>query len=122
MTRTVLPGVALAALAAAGLSMMCGSGCRRAAETEPTTTHTVTVEGLQFSPRTLTVREGDRIHFRNTDLMPHTVTATAGQQFDSGLLESGKTWSVRCDRRGETAYFCAFHPTMTGTINVLPRE
>ncbi|MGH8230349.1 MAG: plastocyanin/azurin family copper-binding protein [Steroidobacteraceae bacterium] len=43
---------------------------------------TVTVEGMQYQPQTLTVRRGDRIRWVNKDLFPHTVTAEGGG-FDS---------------------------------------
>ncbi|HET7758209.1 MAG TPA: cupredoxin family copper-binding protein [Steroidobacteraceae bacterium] len=79
--------------------------------------HTVTIDGVQYSPPELTVRRGERIVWVNKDPFPHTVTAAAGQ-FDSGSIAAGASWTFRAAKRGEYAYGCRFHPTMKGTIHV----
>jgi len=40
-------------------------------------THTVTIDGFAFHPPVLTVKQGDTVEWRNSDPVPHTVTATA---------------------------------------------
>lgn len=83
--------------------------------------HVVQIETMRFSPDVVRVQVGERVVFKNADLVPHTVTA-AEQHVDSGTLESGKSWSLTCERPGEIAYHCTFHPTMTGRILVSPRR
>ncbi|MGC1728315.1 MAG: cupredoxin family copper-binding protein [Steroidobacteraceae bacterium] len=88
-----------------------------AAASPRTTTHTVTIEGMQFSPPELTVHRGDRIVWVNKDLFPHTVTA-AGKSFDSGSIAAGASWSYVAATSGDYAYGCTFHPTMQGRLTV----
>jgi plastocyanin len=57
----------------------------------------VSMAGLAFQPRTLTVRKGATVVFDNDDTAPHTVTADQGP-IDSGVLDppaSGSAWPCR---------------------------
>jgi plastocyanin len=81
-------------------------------------THVVTIENLKYSPAVLTIHRGDRVQFRNQDIMPHTATAREASGFDSGLVKQGETWTVTPEREGVTHYVCSFHPVMEGTIIV----
>src|SRR4051812_5577480 len=78
--------------------------------------HTVVIEGMQFKPAALTVRRGDRVVWRNRDLVPHT--ATAAQAFDSRTIEAGGSWTYTARKTGTLAYGCTFHPGMKGTLTV----
>jgi plastocyanin len=79
--------------------------------------HTVTIEGMKFSPQVLTVRAGDRITWRNKDVVPHTATAKGA--FDSGSIAAGASWSHAAPARaGQYGYVCTFHPGMTATVVV----
>jgi uncharacterized cupredoxin-like copper-binding protein len=84
---------------------------RRAAQGE------VLIKGFAFAPRTVEVRAGSKISWRNADPTDHTVTAKDAS-FDSKPLASGKGFVVTFSRPGRYDYFCAIHPTMTGTIRV----
>lgn len=101
-----LPGVliALVLIATAGAA---GQGAR----------HTVTIEGVQYSPAELLVHPGDRIVWVNKDLFPHTATA-AGKMFDSGSIAANASWSYTVTKKGDIEYTCTFHPTMKGKISV----
>jgi plastocyanin len=79
-------------------------------------THTVRIAGMKFVPETLTVRRGDRIVWRNEDLVPHT--ATAAGVFDSGVIAPGRTATRRASRAGRFPYVCTLHPGMKGTVVV----
>jgi plastocyanin len=84
-------------------------------------THIVRIEEMRFLPEKIEVSLGDRIEFKNADLVPHTATAsTPDGGFDSGLIEAGKGWTFVCSREGAFDYRCTFHPRMTGSIRVLP--
>lgn len=82
--------------------------------------HVVSMENMKFSPDVLRVRVGDRIEFRNADLVPHTATAKGSEAFDSGLIKPGETWSFVPARAGKFDYSCTFHPPMLGTVIVEP--
>lgn len=83
----------------------------------PGTRHTVVMEGTRFDPPELTVRPGDTVVWVNRDLFPHTVTAQSGV-FDSGSIAPDKSWKYRVRKVGVLPYFCAFHPSMKGTLRV----
>ena len=78
----------------------------------------VAIEGFAFSPRTVKVSVGDTIKWSNGDAAPHTVTAKSGGDVDSGTLAQGASFELTPDQAGTIEYFCAIHPSMTGTIEV----
>ena len=49
----------------------------------------------------------------------HSVTADDGS-FDSGLIDSGRTFERVFDRAGSYAYHCTPHPFMTARVIVEP--
>jgi plastocyanin len=79
--------------------------------------HTIVIENMAFAPTELTVQAGDKITWMNKDLVPHTVTAT-NKRFDSKLIEPGKSWSYRAQKKGSISYKCSFHPTMNAKLVV----
>jgi plastocyanin len=79
--------------------------------------HTVTIDGVQFSPAEITVHQGDRIVWVNKDPFPHTATAT-NKAFDSGSIAVNASWTYTVTKKGEIDYSCTFHPTMKGKIKV----
>ncbi|RKP44195.1 cupredoxin domain-containing protein [Trinickia fusca] len=76
----------------------------------------VTIEGLQFSPATVTVKRGDTVVWTNKDLVTHTVTADG--VFDSHDIEPNHAWTYVAKQPGRYAYRCTLHPTMNGTLVV----
>ena len=90
-----------------------------ATEADRPKTHVVTMENMQFSPRVLKVRVGDRIEYKNADLVPHTATAKPSGAFDSGLVKPGESWTFSPTTAGTFGYTCNFHPTMTGELTVV---
>jgi plastocyanin len=79
--------------------------------------HTVSIDGTSYGPQTLSVDVGDTVVWVNKDLFPHTVTARTGA-FDSGKIAPGETWRYTVNAEGVFAYFCAYHPTMEGTLRI----
>jgi len=79
-------------------------------------TRTVTIEGMQFAPSSLTVRRGDTVVWVNHDLVPHT--ATAAGTFDSHPIAPNKSWSHVARKAGRHDYVCTLHPTMKATLVV----
>ena len=80
-------------------------------------TYTVTMENMRFQPETLTVTRGDTIVWVNKDLVAHTATSPAGG-FDSGVIQAEKSWRLTVQTKGDFAYVCTFHPTMTAMLRV----
>jgi plastocyanin len=81
--------------------------------------YVVTIENMQFTPQKLTVRVGDRVEWLNKDLVPHTATADA-KAFDSRSIAPNASWKFVAHHTGEYGYDCSFHPTMKGTLTVVP--
>ena len=79
----------------------------------------VAIRDFSYTPKVLTVRAGDTVHFVNRDSEAHTVTVQGGK-IDSGGLDTGDAWSYRFTHPGKYAYFCSLHPYMRGTIVVKP--
>jgi plastocyanin len=80
----------------------------------------VNIQNFAFNPPNIVVPPGTTVTWVNNDRAPHTVTATdpAGA-FDSGTLQPGQSFSVTFTQPGTTyAYYCAIHPSMTGTVTV----
>ena len=78
---------------------------------------TVTIDGFVFKPAVVTVNRGDRVVWKNADLVPHTATAgDAG--LDSGPIVTGATFTFTATRKGRFGYICTLHPSMKGEIVV----
>jgi plastocyanin len=76
----------------------------------------VVIEALQFTPRSLSVRVGQPVTWRNKDPFPHTVTAAGF--FDSKTIPPGGSWTFTPRKAGDYAYQCTLHPTMMGKLTV----
>jgi plastocyanin len=83
------------------------------------TTQNITIQNFAFSPKTLTVKRGDAVVFKNSDSVTHTVTADGGV-FDSSQIQPGGSFTLDTATlaAGSYTYHCAPHPTMTATLIV----
>ena len=81
------------------------------------TTHTLTIEGMKFTPATITVKPGDTVVWVNKDIVAHTATATP-DAFNSRAIPPGKSWKHAFKVKGSVDYVCSYHPTMKGVIRV----
>jgi plastocyanin len=76
-----------------------------------------------YNPNPIEIKVGDTVTWINNDSSPHTVTSSSKDiNFDSDVLRREETFSFTFDREGEYPYFCTLHPSMVGTIVVLPSE
>jgi plastocyanin len=79
--------------------------------------HTVTIEGMKFTPERLEVKAGDSITWVNKDFLPHSVTAKAAH-LESGDLAPNRRWKLVVRKKGEIDYICRLHPVMHGVVVV----
>jgi len=78
--------------------------------------HTVIIDKMKFGPVPAGVRAGDTIIWANRDFLKHTATAR-DKSFSVEL--SPKTSAKTLIRRsGTIAFYCIYHPGMTGSLNV----
>jgi plastocyanin len=75
----------------------------------------VSIIDFAFEPQTLQVPVGTTVVWTNDGSAPHTVT---GDPLDSGTLSAGDSFQFTFNSAGTFDYVCAFHPQMTGTIEV----
>jgi plastocyanin len=80
-------------------------------------TKAVEIATFKYTPADLTIPPGTTVVFTNKDAVAHTATADDGS-WDSGMIETGKTWSHAFPAKGDYPYHCAPHPFMKGTIHV----
>ncbi len=111
--RWIVTAAMVVALSAAGLAAGRPSTAMAAQDGGAA----VGIVDFAFEPAALEVAAGTTVTWTNQGAAPHTVTATDGA-FDSGRLEPGASFSQSFDTPGTFSYFCAIHPSMTGTITV----
>lgn len=75
----------------------------------------VTMKNMKFVPAKLEVKSGDTVEWTNEDITPHTATSA---KFDSGSIDSDKSWRHTFTEAGDFPYGCTFHPDMKGDVVV----
>lgn len=102
LTRAILTALSLAAVLPATASAAA----------------TVDIVGKSFGPTAVTVAPGDSVTW-NWNSGPHNVHVVSGPQtFDSGIKDTGGTYTHTLTAAGTYAYQCDVHPSMRGTIVV----
>jgi plastocyanin len=77
-----------------------------------------------FDPNPIEISAGESVTWTNNDNEIHDITSgneeeeNMGQEFSSGILSSGKSFSHTFDKAGTYPYFCSFHESMTGEVIV----
>lgn len=79
---------------------------------------TVNIANFAFNPSTLTIKKGTKVTWTNNDSVSHTVTSDSGNLLNSPILAPGQTYSATFTSVGTTAYHCAIHTGMRGSITV----
>ena len=78
----------------------------------------VGIDNFSFGPRVLTVKRGTTVTWINSDDVPHVIVSQRSTFPGSKVVDTDQRYSYRFDKAGTYEYFCAIHPTMTGTIVV----
>jgi len=82
------------------------------------TAYRVAIQDMKFGPTPATVKVGDTIEWVNRDIFRHTATARDGSfAMDLPVGKSGKSVMKHA---GKIAFFCKYHPGMTGRLTVNP--
>jgi plastocyanin len=79
--------------------------------------HTVVIKSFKYEPGVLTIKRGDRVEWKNEDIVPHTVTAQ-DKSFDSGDIPPGRSWRLTANKAGIFEYGCVPHPNMEAKLVV----
>jgi plastocyanin len=83
----------------------------------PQAANEVFIQGMAFSPQTLTVSVNTTVKWTNHDAITHTVTSDTNL-FSSGNIAAGSTYSFQFTTPGTFPYHCSIHPDMTATVIV----
>jgi len=86
-------------------------------ETSTPGVNEVFIQGMAFSPATITVTAGTTITWTNKNAVTHNVTSNPAL-FSSGAMGNGATYSFTFTDKGTFSYSCTIHPSMTGTVVV----
>lgn len=78
----------------------------------------ITVKDVTFSPATVSAHVGDRLMWNNRDIVVHSATAR-NKAWDVVLPVNG-SGKVVLKKTGHMDYYCKYHPTMTGSVDVSP--
>jgi plastocyanin len=78
--------------------------------------YVVVLKDMAFGSLPAGLHVGDTIVWRNEDIFRHTATAN-DKSFDVDL-EPGAEGKIELKTAGDIAFFCRFHPGMTGTLAV----
>jgi plastocyanin len=75
----------------------------------------------RFEPELLTIARGQKVRFSNDEATYHRIfSASAGNEFDVGLLKPGEARDVTLDHAGVVRVYCKLHPWESGVIFVAP--
>jgi plastocyanin len=103
--RILLAAACLFALTAAGLPAAAGPAV-----------HVIRITQMAFDRAPANLRVGDTIEWVNGDIFEHTATAKNGS-FDVDL-KPGASGRIVLKTAGEIAFYCRYHPGMTGVLAV----
>jgi plastocyanin len=110
---------ALALLAAAAVRFAASAAATSTASPAPAPTPAlVTIQDFAFSPATVTIPQGGSVTWKNLDTASHTATDAKGS-FDSGNLDTGKSFTYTFTKAGTYAIICSYHASMHGTVIVI---
>ncbi len=77
----------------------------------------------RFVPNLLAVAQGQTVDFANDDVIWHNVfSVSKARSFDLGMTKKPETKSVTFGKTGVIDVYCNIHPSMVGTIIVLPNH
>ena len=88
-------------------------------------TNYINIQDNSFSPSTLTVANGSSITFLNKTTTSHTIVSADSSTILSPSIASGSFFYVKPDTLSGSLpvninYHCMEHPTVTGTIILIP--
>ena len=118
-TRIRIAAVLTAALIAAAPVTFASGAFAQSADASKGHEYTVTMGAMDYSAMPSGLKVGDTIVWVNHDTVLHSVTAR-DHSFDL-RLNPGQSAKLALTQAGKIPFYCLFHPTMRGTLNVAPK-
>ena len=82
----------------------------------PPKLYEVSIKDFTYDPEMLTIKTGDAVSWKNIGKYPRTVTST--NNFDSGIIIQGQTYTRQFDSVGTYKYQSSNYGLAKGTIIV----
>jgi len=79
---------------------------------------TVSMKNSKNVPEQISVKVGQKVLWTNDDPYVHNVTATEGEDFESGNIDGGGTYEYTAGKAGVIDYVCTIHSGQIGKITV----
>ena len=117
LATTSFIAAALAAVTIGGLSAMANTSSSTAMPAPAASPVLVMIKNFAFTPNIVTIPVGGSVTFKNMDQVSHTATDSK-KTFDSGNLDTGKSWTYTFKTAGTYNYVCTYHPMMKAEIVV----
>ena len=125
--RLLVSLIASAAIAGCGSSSSSSSTSTPAASPTTSTaasspsaspgTVQIKAASFAFSPKSVTVKKGQKVTWTNGDPAPHNVTSSDGT-LKSPDFNQGKSYTYTATKTGTFNYICTIHPQMKATLTV----
>jgi plastocyanin len=81
--------------------------------------HVVSQKNKEFSTKSITIKAGDSVDFRNDDPFFHNVFSLSdSKSFDLGSYPQGQSRKVTFDKPGTVEVECSIHPNMKMNVEV----
>jgi plastocyanin len=81
--------------------------------------HTVVQQNKEFSVTEITVKPGEKVHFKNSDEVTHNVFSNSKiNPFNIKIQQPGGTSTVEFKDEGVSEVRCAIHPKMKLLVTV----
>ena len=122
-SRAALAALILLIVAAVGMGRSTTASIARAADAAASTPAPsatpvlVTIKDFAFVPAVVSIPVGGSVTFKNLDQAAHTATDAKGS-FDSGNLDTGKSFTETFKKAGVYNIVCTYHPSMHGIVAV----
>lgn len=92
-------------------------------QTRNTTVRQVVIANDRYAPSNINIQRGMTVTWVNRDDEAHTVTSplqgvSSIDQFDSGVIAPGASYSKTFNLDGRFDYYCRIHPFMRGSVTV----
>jgi len=80
----------------------------------------IAMEEIEFAPLRVRVAVGSSVTWTNRDRVAHTIVEGSDtyNDFTSGEIEPGETYTRSFDEPGTIKYRCTIHASMTGDLRV----
>lgn len=111
----------VAVAAGCGSSSSSSSSESTKPATAPDGAAVIHMHDIQFQPKDVTVKVGQKVRWVNDDTVQHNVVADSGAHFHSQNFGQGGTFTYTPTKPGTITYECDLHPGMDGTLNVVAK-